>query len=73
MNQDITGIIYLVIKIAALFGMGIYVTFAAIIVRQEQLMANVLEEGFEPLLKLIALIHLVAAVGVFFLSIFILP
>lgn len=53
-------------------GLGLYCIFAAIIVRQEQLMAHVLEEAFEPVLKLLTIIHLIASLGTFFLAIILL-
>lgn len=48
-----------------LVGLGLYSIFAAIIIRQEQLMANVLEESFEPVLRMLTIAHFVAAIGVF--------
>jgi len=62
----------LFLKAMALLGLGLYVVFALVIVRQEQLMANVLEESFEPVLRLITLTHLVASVATFLLALLIL-
>lgn len=56
------------IKGLTLVGLGIYVGFALVIVRQEQRMADVLEEAFEPILRLLVYIHLLASVGVFFIG-----
>jgi hypothetical protein len=56
------------IKLSVLLLLGMYSVVAAIIVRQEQLMARVVEIPFSPLLRVIALVHLIAAIGVFFLS-----
>ncbi|MDP3998346.1 MAG: hypothetical protein Q8P89_01920 [bacterium] len=47
-----------------------YCVFALIALRQTQLMSNILNEmDFTPILRLVAFIHLVAAVGVFVLAI----
>jgi hypothetical protein len=70
--EAIPAFVWLIVKILALVGLGLYVIFAGIIVRQEQLMANVLEENFEPVLRLLTIIHLVAAIAVFFLAFFLL-
>ncbi|MFZ5845464.1 MAG: DUF5657 family protein [Patescibacteria group bacterium] len=64
--------VWLTIKLLALLGLLVYGVFAAVIVRQEQLMAAVLEEEFEPILRVLAIGHFVAAVGLFFLAIFLL-
>jgi len=72
MNTDITVIASLILKILILLGLGVYGVFALIIVRQEHLMAHVLEESFEPVLRLLVYIHLAAAVGIFFLALVIL-
>ncbi len=72
MGPDITTVAFILFKFLVMFGLGLYIVFAAVILRQEQLMANVLEESFEPVLRLAAYIHLAAAVGVFFLALFIL-
>ena len=72
MTPDITDIIFIVIKFLIIFGMGLYIVFAAVILRQEQLMANVLEESFEPVLRFSAYLHLIAALSVFLLALLIL-
>ncbi len=54
---------WLVVKLLALLGLAVYAVFAGILVRQEQLMASVLEEEFEPVLKILTLIHFFAALG----------
>ncbi len=64
--------VLLIIKLLTLLGLAIYGIFAGIMVRQEQLMANVLEEAFEPVLRVLTLVHFAAALGLFLLSIFIL-
>ncbi len=72
MNADIATIAGLVIKIFALLGLAVYGIFAIVMVRQEQLMANVLEEAFEPVLRLLVYIHLLAAIGIFLVALIIL-
>ena len=52
-------------KILLLVGIGLYVVFSLVLIRQEQLMAHVLEEVFEPMLRLLVLVHAVAAIGLF--------
>ncbi|MCX8009292.1 MAG: hypothetical protein N3A54_06390 [Patescibacteria group bacterium] len=63
--SDISHIIELVVKIMALIGLGLYVIFAAIMIRQEHLMDKVIDETFEPVLRILVLIHLFAAIGLF--------
>lgn len=72
MSPDITSIVFIFLKYLILFGLGLYIVFAAVILRQEQLMAKVLEESFEPILRLASFFHLAAAIGVFFLALLIL-
>ncbi len=72
MTADITGIMFIILKFLVLFGLGLYALFATVILRQEQLMANVLEESFEPVLRLAAFIHLAASIAVFVLALLIL-
>lgn len=56
------------VKIAILILIGLYVIFAAVIVRQEQLMSKVVEIPTSPVLRLVAILHLLASVAVFFLA-----
>ena len=72
MNPDVTSVVFILLKSLILFGLGLYIVFAAVILRQEQLMANVLEESFEPVLRLASFLHLAAAIGVFVLALLIL-
>lgn len=58
----------LFLKILTIIGFTVYTIFAAVIVRQEQLMAGVLEESFEPVLRILTIIHLLAALGVLVLA-----
>ncbi len=62
---DIASTAFFTIKLIVLVGVAVYAAFAAIIVRQEQLMTHVLEEAFEPIIKLLTAIHLAAAIALF--------
>lgn len=64
MTPQIIAIILGTVKVFTLVGLGLYSIFAAIIIRQEQLMANVLEESFEPVLRMLTIAHFVASLGV---------
>lgn len=72
MTPDITSIVLITLKVFILVGLAIYSVFAAIVIRQEQLMAAVLEEGFEPILRILAILHFAAAIGLFILALMIL-
>lgn len=72
MTPDLTSAILLTLKIFVLIGLGLYSMFAAVVIRQEQLMAAVLEESFEPVLRTIVLVHFAASVGLFLLALFLL-
>lgn len=60
------------VKLAILVLIAMYIIFAAVIVRQEQLMSHVVEIPASPLLRLIAVVHFFVAIGVFVLSLFLL-
>ena len=64
--------VLLILKVLGLVGLTIYSIFAAVLVRQEQLMADVLEESFEPVLRILVIGHLVVAVGILVLAFIIL-
>ena len=70
--MDVTTITFVVLKWLVVFGLAMYCLFALIIIRQEQLMAHVLEETFEPVLKIAAIVHLVASIAIFFAAILLL-
>ena len=57
---DVGLTVSLIVKVCTLVGLLLYSLFAGIMVRQEQLMAAVLEEGFEPVLRLMTIIHFAA-------------
>ncbi len=62
----------LIIKIFVIASLVIYAVFAGVLVRQEQLMAHVLEEQFQPIIRSFVIANLIAtlillAVSVVFL------
>jgi hypothetical protein len=65
---QIPDFILLILKLLSLVGILIYVIFGAVLVRQEQLMAHVLEESFEPIIRMLVVGHLIAALAVFVLA-----
>jgi len=69
---SIPAIVQTIIKIMVLVGLGVYTIFAYIIVRQEQLMDKVIDETFEPVLRLLVLIHLLMAIGIMVIAFIIL-
>ena len=73
MTETLTVTMFLLIKALILIGLFLYTLFAVIIVRQEHLMAMILEERFEPMVRTIALIHLGASVFVLVMAVAILP
>lgn len=73
MTETLIATLFLIIKVLALIGLFLYTLFAVIIVRQEHLMAMVLEERFEPMVRAVALVHLGASVFVLVMAFFILP
>ncbi|MEK7577534.1 MAG: DUF5657 family protein [Patescibacteria group bacterium] len=70
--MDVATLTFVILKWLVVFGLAMYCLFAVVIIRQEQLMANVLEETFEPVLRLAAIIHLVASIAIFFAAILLL-
>ena len=72
MIPTVSGAVLLILKIFFLLGLLLYGIFAAVLVRQQQLMADVLEESFEPVIRLLVIGHLVVAVGIFILAFFLL-
>jgi len=60
------------IKIGVLLLILIYLVFAAIIVRQDDLMSRVVEIPFSPLLRLVAALHFFAVILLFLLAVLLL-
>lgn len=71
-TETMPMVIWFVIKILTLLGIAVYGVFAGVMVRQEHLMSNVLEEDFEPILRLLTYIHLIVVICVFLLAIILL-
>lgn len=72
MPLGIPVIVTLSVKISILIALLLYAVFSGIVIRQEQLMAAVLEEGFEPILRILTILHFAASVGLIILAIIIL-
>lgn len=72
MTPPVITIVLTTVKTLTLVGLGLYAVFAGIIIRQEQLMAAVLEESFEPTLRLLTILHFASAMGLIILAVTIL-
>ncbi|MEK9143430.1 MAG: DUF5657 family protein [Patescibacteria group bacterium] len=72
MPLGIPVIVTLSVKIGILVALLLYAVFAGIVIRQEQLMAAVLEEGFEPILRILTILHFAASVALIIFAIIIL-
>ena len=70
--ENAGSMMWIGLKLMTLLGLGIYIVFAIVIVRQEQLMAKVIEAQSEKILSVLAWIHLGMSVVVFFLALLIL-
>lgn len=71
-TEAISTVGWLAIKLLFIVGFGIYALYAGIMVRQERIMAEVFGEASEPILRLLAVIHLIASLVVLVLAIIIL-
>lgn len=72
MTPEVSGYVFVVLKILCLIGIALYGVFAGILVRQEQLMAGVLEESFEPMIRMLVIIHLILVVVLFLFALILL-
>lgn len=70
--QQLTSIGWMAIKILTIIGLSLYAIYAAIIIRQEELMSKVLAETSEPILRLLSIIHFIAAIAVIVLAVILL-
>ncbi|MCX6791489.1 MAG: hypothetical protein NT149_00435 [Candidatus Gottesmanbacteria bacterium] len=68
----IPSYVLLTLKIFSIVGLLIYAVFAGVLVRQEQLMAHVLEEQFQPIIRALVIAHLIATVVLLLLAIILL-
>jgi len=66
--MSISTSVLLVLKVFVLLGIALYAVFAGIMVRQEQLMENVLEDAFEPVLRVLTISHFIISIGLFLLA-----
>lgn len=66
--EQLPALIQTSIKIMALLGLSLYALFAGIMVRQEQLMDKVIDETFEPVLRILVILHFAGAVGLILLA-----
>ena len=69
---EITGPVWTGVRILIFIGLGLYSLFAGIIVRQVMLMTDTLEVGFEMPIRLVAILHLLFALGTFLFALLIL-
>jgi hypothetical protein len=65
-------IIWVAVKIFFLIGLGVYLIFALVVIKQAQIMTESVKMQFEIPIKLLALIHFVFAVGVFIFALIVL-
>ena len=72
MTPVLPSAVLVIVKAFFLLGLLLYSIFAGVLVRQEQLMADVLEETFEPMIRLLVIGHFVVALGIFILGFFLL-
>jgi len=56
------------VKLAVLVGLGFYLVFAFVVIKQVNLMADTLELGLEKELRTFAVFHFILAVGTFALA-----
>lgn len=62
----LTGLsVWLIAKIFVLIALGLYIVFAAVIVKQVNLMIKTIKVGFEAPIKFVAWGHLLFALGIF--------
>lgn len=61
-----------VVKVLILFGLGLYLVFALVVIRQVQLMSKSLNGSLDLPLRLIALVHLGLVIGVFLFALVVL-
>lgn len=73
MNPTIVpSYVLLMLKMFGTVGLLIYAVFAGVLVRQEQLMAHVLEEQFQPLMRSLVIVHLIATLVLLLMAIIVL-
>ena len=70
--QEISDPLWSVVRILILIGLGMYILFAGIVVRQIMLMTDTLEVGFEMPIRIIGIVHLLFALATFLFALVIL-
>jgi hypothetical protein len=70
--ENVESMMWLGMKLMFLVGLGIYIVFAFVVVRQEQLMSKVIEADSEKTLTILSWLHLGAAFVVFILALLVL-
>jgi uncharacterized membrane protein YdjX (TVP38/TMEM64 family) len=71
-TEVINSAVAVLVKLLVLSGLGIYIVYAAVIVRQEQLMTKTVKAASYKILRVFALLHLAAALLIFVLAIILL-
>lgn len=66
------SLVWLLAKALVLVGLGVYLVFAGVVIKQVQLMVGTIEAPFDRFLTALALIHMLFAIGVFVLALVIL-
>lgn len=66
------GLPWFIVKLFFLFGIGIYVVFAVLIIKQIMLMTGTIETGLVGILRILGWLHFFLALGVFLLALVIL-
>lgn len=64
--------VWFIVKIMFLIAIVVYDLFAIVVLRQTQIMTDTLDLGFELPVRLIAIVHLILAFGVFVLALVVL-
>jgi hypothetical protein len=59
---------WVVIKFGLLSALFLYILFAGIVIKQVSIMTQTVKMGFETFVKLVALIHFIAAIAVFIIA-----
>lgn len=57
--------LWTVAKVLALIGIGVYIVFAYVVVRQVKIMTDTIEVGYENLFKIFSYFHLLFSISVF--------
>jgi fumarate reductase subunit C len=61
-GELLSNSVIILMKIMTLIGLSLYTVFAFIMLRQGSLMDKVIDESFEPILRILTVIHLIGAV-----------